>query len=259
MPLKKTAYYDDRLFNYNEYWRSREYEDLSEKIALRRMLKLITPKGCVLDIGGGYGRLVPEYVHCFKKCLLIDPSSKLLNQASHLCRKYKNLNIKKGLIEKIPFKDNSLDTVITIRTFHHLDDPSKAINEIARVLKPGGFLILEYANKVRFKNVLKAILKLNFRFILDHRPLNISRKSKGLPFYSYHPNQIKTLLLTNKFKIIKTLSVSNFRRPWIKKVVPLSLLLKMESLFSLIVSSINPFKYFGPSIFLLAQKKKNCV
>ena len=247
------AFYDEPSFDYQKYWQGREYEDTAERIALKRILKIIGKKEKLLDIGGGYGRLVSEYIKNFKNCLIIDPSEKLLSQAKKLCYKYKNLSLQKGIIEKIPQKNESFDVVLCVRTFHHLENSRQAIKEINRVLKPQGFLILEFANKIRFKNILKAILKLNFKFLVDHNPEKIG-KSK-IPFYSYHPNQIKTLLLSEGFIILKSLSVSNFRNPFIKKVIPLKILIQLESLFSLISSKFSPLMLWGPSIFILAQKK----
>jgi len=247
------AFYDEPSFDYQKYWQGREYEDTAERIALKRILKIIGKKEKLLDIGGGYGRLVSEYIKNFKNCLIIDPSEKLLSQAKKLCYKYKNLSLQKGIIEKIPQKNESFDVVLCVRTFHHLENPRRAIKEINRVLKPQGFLILEFANKIRFKNILKAILKLNFKFLVDHKPEKIG-KSK-IPFYSYHPNQIKTILLSENFDLLKTFSVSNFRSPLIKKIIPLKILIKLESLFSLVFSSFPLLKFWGPSIFILAQKK----
>jgi ubiquinone/menaquinone biosynthesis C-methylase UbiE len=247
------AFYNEPSFDYQKYWQEREYENTAERIALKRILKIIGKKEKLLDIGGGYGRLVPEYIKNFKNCLIIDPSEKLLSQAKKLCYKYKNLSLQKGIIEKIPQKNESFDVVLCVRTFHHLENPRQAIKEINRVLKPQGFLILEFANKIRFKNILKAILKLNFKFLVDHKPEKIG-KSK-IPFYSYHPNQIKTILLSENFDILKTFSVSNFRSPLIKKIIPLKILIKLESLCSLVFSSFPLLKFWGPSIFILAQKK----
>jgi len=246
-------FYDDPSFDYQKYWQGREYEDAAERIALKRLLKIIGKKEKLLDIGGGYGRLTPEYVKNFKNCLIIDPSEKLLSQAKKFCLKYKNISLQKGIIEKILQKDESFDVVLCVRTFHHLENPHQAIKEIHRVLKPKGFLILEFANKVRFKNILKAILKLDSNLLVEHKPEKIG-KSK-IPFYSYHPNQIKTILLSESFKILKTFSVSNFRSPLIKKIIPLKILLKLESLFSSASSKFSLLRFWGPSIFILAQKK----
>lgn len=250
-----TVSYDDPHFDYQKYWQERKYEDQAERKALLRLLKLVPFRETVLDLGGGFGRLTSTYAPLFKKCFLVDPSEKLLNQAKKISKSYPNLFIIKGVAEKIPIKSNFLDVVISIRLFHHLKNCTKVIKEIFRVLKPGGFLILEFANKIHFKNIIKAFFRRDFQFLFNQKPLWVG-KNKEVTFLSYHPNQIKSLLNSSGFKIIKVISVSNFRHPLIKKIVPLSLLIKLESLFSFSSSYLPFIQFWGPSIFILAQKKK---
>ena len=254
MPTKTKTFYDDPTYNYKKYWQGREYEDQSERIALKKLFALISRKNTILDVGGGFGRLTPEYVGLFKKCLLVDPSKKLLAEAEKLCGQYKNLSVKQGFIEKLPNNERKYDVAITVRTFHHLKNLPLAIKNISQTIKPNGFIILEFANKIRFKSLIKAVFNLNFDFFTSHVPLDISYKKGVVPFISYHPNQIKTLLLANKFTIIKILSVSNFRHSLFKALLPLNFLLKIESFFSSAFSFIPFIRFFGPSIFILAKK-----
>jgi ubiquinone/menaquinone biosynthesis C-methylase UbiE len=254
MSKKLVPYYDDPSYDYQKYWRTREYENQSEKIALKKLLTLIPKKESLIDIGGGFGRLVPNYAPLFKSCLLVEPSQKLLNQAKKLCPKYKNLSVKKSFVEKLPVESEVFDVALLIRVLHHLTNLPQVIKEVKRALKPGGYLILEFANKMHFKNCLKALLKLDFKFFTDHTPKDVSQKEGVAPFFNYHPNQIKTLLLGNGFKIIKSFPVSNFRHPLCKKLIPLKILLFFESLLQLLTSHFPLLKYSGPSIFILAQK-----
>lgn len=254
MPTKTKSFYDDPTYSYKKYWQGREYEDRSERIVLKKLFALIPRKNTILDVGGGFGRLTPEYVGLFKKCLLIDPSKKLLAEAEKLCQKYKNLFVRQGFIEKLPSNGGKYDVVLTVRTLHHLKNLPLAIKKISQTVKPNGFFILEFANKIRFKSLIKAIPNLNFDFFTSHAPHDISHKKGVVPFISYHPNQIKTLLLANGFTIIKIFSVSNFRHSLFKKLLPLNLLLKIESFFSSAFSFIPFLSFFGPSIFILAKK-----
>jgi len=254
MPTKRKTFYDDPAYSYRKYWRGREYEDQSERIALKKLFALIPRRESILDVGGGFGRLTTEYIGLFKKCLLVDPSKKLLTEAKKLCREYKNFSVKQGFMERLSCLKEEHDVVITVRTLHHLQNLPLAIKNISQTVKPNGFLILEFANKIRFKNVVKAIFNLNFDFFTSHTPIDISHKKGVAPFISYHPNQIKTLLLANGFAIRKVLSVSNFRHPLFKKFLPLRLLLKFESFFSSAFSFLPFLRFFGPSVFILAKK-----
>lgn len=246
-----TVPYDS--YDYPGYWKKRKYEDLSEKIALKKLFREIPKKNSLIDIGGGYGRFIETYTKIFKKCLLIDPSEKLLELAKKKQDKFKNIFFKQGKAEKLPVKANQFDVVLMIRVIHHLPQLEKAFKEAHRVLKPGGFLILEFANKIHLKSTIKAIFKRKLGYLLSHAPENISSK-KSVPFFNYHPSHIKSMLIINGFKIKKTFSVSNFRNPVFKKLIPLSVLLFLESHLSLLTSHLSLFP--GPSIFILAQKKQ---
>jgi len=254
MADKALDYYDDPAFNYRQFWANRQYEDQSERIALKKLLSLIKNKKAknLIDIGAGFGRLVPVYAPLFQSCLLIEPSEKLLAEAKKINRKYKNLSFKESYVEKLPVEKASFDIALMIRVAHHLPDLEKMIGEVKRILKPGGYFLLEYANKIHLKNRLEAIFHFNWGFLVSHKPENLKTKQGSNPFFNYHPNQIKTLLLGNDFKIIKRYSVSNFRSSSLKKIAPISCLFFLDKITLPLTTSLRT----GPSIFVLAKKEK---
>lgn len=249
--MKLIPFYDDPSFDYKKYWQERQYENRADQIALKQLLNIVPEKGSLIDIGAGFGRLTPVYASQFKKCVLLDPSEKMLIEAQKRFKK-KNLKFIKAYIEKLPFKEKSFDVAILIRTIHHLKNPSLALKEAARVLKPQGYFILEFANKLHFKAKIKALLRLDFNYFFNLEPLKVGAiKNCHVPFLNFHPRYITNLLKKENFQIIKMLSVSNFRSPICKKILPLKLLLFLEKLAQRIYA---PF-CLGPSIFILAQKK----
>jgi ubiquinone/menaquinone biosynthesis C-methylase UbiE len=56
-------------------------------------------------------------------------------------------------IQKMPWPDASFDTVFSCETIEHVPDPRAALNELARVLKPGGRLFLTVPNYLNFAGV----------------------------------------------------------------------------------------------------------
>lgn len=249
--MKLIPFYDDPSFDYKKYWQERQYENLADQMALKRLLKLVSEKKSLIDIGAGFGRLTSVYVSQFGKCVLVDPSARMLKEAK---TKFKRKNIKfiKSYVEKLPFKKETFDVTLFIRIIHHLKSPPRALKEAARVLKPGGFLVLEYANKLHTKSALKALVKLDLKYLIDQTPFEVGPKRKDcIPFLNFHPGYIKNLLKKNGFKIIKALSVSNFRNSVCKKILPLRVLLGWEK----ITQVLRPPLFAGPSIFILARKK----
>ncbi len=152
----------------------------------------------------------------------------------------------------MPFKDESFDAAILIRTIHHLKNPPRALKEAIRILKPQGYFILEFANKLHFKAKIRALFRLDFNYFSNLESLEVGTvKNCNVPFLNHHPRYITNLLKKEGLQIIKMLSVSNFRSPICKKILPLKFLLFLEKLAQEIYASFC----LGPSIFILAQKE----
>ncbi|PIU03625.1 hypothetical protein COT44_02420 [Candidatus Shapirobacteria bacterium CG08_land_8_20_14_0_20_39_18] len=236
--------------NYKLFWKNRNYEDQSERLAINKFLKQIHSRDSIIDIGGGYGRLANLYIPEFRKCFIVDPSESLLSEArkSLITLKSPNsLTFLKTNSDSLP-KDQ-FEVALMIRVAHHLPDPLPTFKEVYRVLKPQGSFILEYANKIHLLARLRGVDK-------SLEPIDVrSEKSKTegkIIFVNHHPKRIEELLKESGFVVIDRLSVSNFRYPLIKKLVPEKLLLFFENLLQKPLAKVN----FGPSIFLLCQKTK---
>ena len=248
------AHYD--TYDYPAYWSGRDYEHKAEIEALKAFLKKIPKIKSILEIGAGFGRLVPSYSYRGKKVILSDPSLKLLSQARLRLtqRKIRFLHSKVENLAKKLDKE-SLDLIICVRVIHHIKDIEQTFKIINRLLKNRGYLILEFANKSHFKASLSQLIRGNITFPLDIFPSDRrskkSLKNKTLPFLNYHPEVIKNKLEDNGFTIVETRSVSNIRSSTLKKFISCDALISIEKNLQLPLGSVN----FGPSIFLLAQKR----
>ena len=246
------AYYDS--FDYPEYWRGREYEHQSEILALKSLLSQVPQINRLIDIGAGYGRLTPIYLHRAKKIVLTDPSSKLLNIAKKPL-KNKNIVYLQSKVENLNQKltKKSFDLAIMVRVLHHLQDIDLCFETVNNLLDKNGYFILEFANKKHIKAIIYEFIKGNLTFPLEIFPKNLITKKirPCLPFFNYHPGDIYKKLADNNFRIIKKISVSNIRSALIKKILPLDVLIYLEKYFQNHISSLD----IGPSIFVLSQKK----
>jgi len=249
-----SAHYDS--YDYSSYWQGREYEHESEAYAIKSFLSKIKKIDKALEIGGGFGRLLPLYVFRAKRVSFTEASAKLLSQAKKT-HKFKNVEFIQSTLENLPkkLKRRSFDLIVMIRVIHHLPDSDSTFNTIEKLAANNGYLILEFANKMHFKNVIVHLLKKDFAFFRNRETTDIrsskSKKDKTIPFLNFHPSLIKSELEKHNFKIVETRSVSNIRSPFLKKYLQKEILLEIEKFLQKPLS----YLYFGPSIFILARKK----
>ncbi len=201
----------------------REYEDRAEAIALRRLL----PKGgrLLLELGAGAGRNTPRYAG-FERVVLLDYSTTQLEQAQvRLGRSDRYIYVAAD-IYRLPFLDGLFDAATMIRTLHHMTDAPSALAQVRNVLQPGAVFILEYANKLN----LKAIL----RYWLGRQkwsPFTLEPVEFAVLNFDFHPKAIRAWLKDLGFSIERTLTVSHFRVGWIKRHIPPRLLAALDGLF----------------------------
>jgi len=97
----------------------------------------------VLDVGVGNGYVLSKYAQEGAKVWGVD----ITETAIGLCRKrFKLFGLRGGFLvanaEELPFQNESFDCVCSMGVLHHTPDAAKAADEIFRVLKPGGRLIV---------------------------------------------------------------------------------------------------------------------
>ena len=76
--------------------------------------------------------------------IAVDRSTAVLKRAQDLAarRRVSNVIWKKGELEKLPLKDASVDVALLSQALHHAQDPDVAIREAARIVTPGGRVLL---------------------------------------------------------------------------------------------------------------------
>ena len=108
----------------------------------------ITKDDDVLECACGTGMLTKVVAPKSKSIIATDFSSKMLKRAKKKCKKFNNVEFMNANIMKLDFDDNFFDIVIAANVIHLLDDSIKAINELDRVCKENGKIIIPtYMNK----------------------------------------------------------------------------------------------------------------
>ena len=102
-----------------------------------------TPRLRVLDVGGGYGRLAgPLSKH--HDVVLCDVSPDMIEEA---LRRWPSLEVVRADARSLPFEDESFDLVLAIDLVTHLPGLQEGINELVRVVRPGGRVLLDTTNR----------------------------------------------------------------------------------------------------------------
>jgi ubiquinone/menaquinone biosynthesis C-methylase UbiE len=111
-------------------------------------LAQLQPGESVLDVGCGTGALAMETyerVGATGRVYGIDPGPKQIARARFKAERASlPIDFQVGVIEQLAFPDQSFDVVLSTLVMHHLPDDLKRLGlaEVARVLKPGGRLVI---------------------------------------------------------------------------------------------------------------------
>ena len=99
-------------------------------------------RGHVLEIGVGSGMNLPVYGSAVDRVCGIDPSPELLDRArERVAAARVPVSLARAAAEQLPFRDAAFDTLVMTWTLCSIPNPSAALNEMRRVLKPGGRLL----------------------------------------------------------------------------------------------------------------------
>lgn len=106
----------------------------------------------VLDAGCGTGLLLEKAAGVAAEAVGVDISPGMLELA-----KRRGLEVFLSDITELPFDDESFDTVYSFKVLAHVERIEAALEEMARVTKPGGHLVLEFYNPRSLRGLIKRI------------------------------------------------------------------------------------------------------
>lgn len=225
----------------------RAYEDQTEAIALKRLL----PAGgrLLLEVGAGAGRNTPRYAG-FERVVLLDYSLTQLEKARSRLGMGDRYVYVAADVYRLPFMDGLFDCATMIRTLHHMVDVPGALQQVRNVLQPDGIFILEFANKLNLKAMLRYGLGRQ-----DWNPFTLEPVEFVKLNFDFHPAWVRRWLDELGFKVQKTLTVSHFRLSLLKKYFPLRLLVTLDAMFQW----TGALWQLTPSVFMRAAVEHGSV
>lgn len=140
---KISGKYDLTANIYNARYRNVQFEKY------RVSLAGLDLKGDILDLGAGTG-LLSDFLGT--DVTAVDVSERMLKEGSG-----KRVQAD---VQELPFKSNSFDWVLSFSVIMNAENPSNVLEEVRRVLKPGGFFVLTYLKKFDFSGELRSKFRL---------------------------------------------------------------------------------------------------
>jgi ubiquinone/menaquinone biosynthesis C-methylase UbiE len=129
----------DDLWEHHAEWWQREFTDGADPEYTEQILPLadewLAGRSRVLDVGTGEGQLARRLAERGTTVVGVDPTVAQIGEAAR--RGGGPAYVQSGAAA-LPFADGSFDAVVACLVFEHIDDVDAAIDEVARVLAPGG-------------------------------------------------------------------------------------------------------------------------
>ncbi len=153
-----------------KYWQDKLYQNCYDPAQelFKKLDQVCSEDKVVLDLGAGAGAVNSYDLkgRC-KKIYGVDFDPRVKN--NHLLDE--GIQI---VDEKLPFEDNSIDIIFSIYVFEHVANPQLAVQELDRVLKPGGYIFALTPNKWHYVSLVAAMTPTRF-----HKWVNKKRGFSG--------------------------------------------------------------------------------
>ncbi len=167
----------------------------------------------VLELGCGTGSMWIEHKDVIPKCSQIvfsDFSEGMLAAARENIGEFENVEYRIIDIQNIPFEDEYFDIVIANYMLYHVPDINKAVSEVSRVLKKGGYF---YAGTTGENGIMETIVKILGMDLVYTNTFSLENgKEKLEPYFSKIEikRYVDSLEVTNIEDLIEYTPVYNF-------------------------------------------------
>jgi SAM-dependent methyltransferase len=148
--LESRAYYDDFAARY-ERGREEGYHALIDDLELSVVVPLCTGRD-VLELGCGTGLLLSRVAEVSARAVGVDLSPKMLEKA-----RARGLDVREASVTALPFDDASFDVVYSFKVLAHVPALRRALEEAARVTRPGGKVVVELYNRHSLRYLAKRL------------------------------------------------------------------------------------------------------
>lgn len=149
------AYYDEFAARYEDKRGGRDpggYHDLVDDLEIEFLRRFATNRD-VLEVGCGTGLLLERMVRFARSAKGIDLSEGMLEKA-----RARGLDVTLGSATDLPFANASFDVACSFKVLPHVQDITRALDEMTRVVRPGGTVMIELYNPFSLRGFVKNFL-----------------------------------------------------------------------------------------------------
>lgn len=148
--MDNRSYYDD-FSNWYDRERGAGYHKMLDDLELGLVERYGQGKD-ILEAGCGTGLLLERARHFATSATGIDISGGMLAKATE-----RGLSVAQGSVTELPYKDASFDLVYSVKVLAHIEDIEGALSEMARVTRPGGYVLAEFYNPLSLRYLIKSL------------------------------------------------------------------------------------------------------
>jgi len=148
--LDNRAYYDD-FAGWYEKERSKPYHRMLDDLEVELVERYATGK-TVLEVGCGTGLILHRVARFARHAIGLDLSAGMLMKAQQ-----RGLHVVQASATTLPLPDASVDVAYSFKVLAHIPDIQGAMREMARVVRPGGWVLAEFYNARSLRRLVKAM------------------------------------------------------------------------------------------------------
>jgi ArsR family transcriptional regulator len=123
-------------------WDRMRAELFGRESHLRPLLGLLDADWTVGDLGCGTGQVSDALAPFVGRVVAVDNSGQMLQAARARLRAHPNVTVSRGALERLPLDNRELHAAVLILVLHHTADPARVLAEAARVVRPGGRVLV---------------------------------------------------------------------------------------------------------------------
>jgi len=123
-------------------WDRLRREMFGERVDLHAVAGLLDEDWVVGDLGCGTGQVAAALAPCVRQVIAVDRSRAMLRAARQRLAAVRNVELRQGELDALPIERPTLDAAAICLVLHHTADPLAVLRETARVLRPGGRVLV---------------------------------------------------------------------------------------------------------------------